>query len=118
MIKVENKSKDEIAKIGRRIGEAFAAEKDGIVTMVTREQAVKAFEIITDYYYRAGVLYADPFLHMMKRFLCELPPKAWMAVAGSGIKRHSLRPGYRHSAEGKKIYPVRHGTVRQEETGT
>lgn len=58
MIKVENKSKEEIAEIGRKIGEAFAAEKDGIVTMVTREQAVKAFEIITDYYYRAGVLYA------------------------------------------------------------
>lgn len=57
MIKVENKSKEEIAEIGRNIGEAFAAENAGIVTMFTREQAVKAFEIMTDYYYRAGVLY-------------------------------------------------------------
>lgn len=104
MIKVENKSKKEIAGIGRRIGEAFAAEKAGIVTMLTREQTVKAFEIMTECFYRAGVLYAtsekgegylaywskrakpsmSPALHMIKRFLCELPPKAWMAVAGSG----------------------------------
>lgn len=58
MIKVENKSKKEIAKIGRRIGEAFAAEKAGIVTMLKREQTIKAFEIMTEYFYRAGVLYA------------------------------------------------------------
>lgn len=35
MFKVENKSKEEIAEIGRKIGEAFAAEKAGIVTMLT-----------------------------------------------------------------------------------
>ena len=33
MIKVENKSRKEIADIGRRIGEAFADEKAGTVTM-------------------------------------------------------------------------------------
>lgn len=91
LIKVENKSKEEIAEIGRRVGEAFAAEKDGIVMMLTREQAVKAFEIITECYYRAGVLYttsekgegylaywgkkAKPAMgavpHMIKRFLCR-----------------------------------------------
>ena len=57
MIKIENKSKEEIAEIGRKIGEAFADEKAGLVTMLTREQAVKAFEIMTEYFYRAGVLY-------------------------------------------------------------
>lgn len=57
MIKVENKSKKEIAEIGRKIGEAFAAENAGIVTMLSREQSVKAFEIMTEYFYRAGVLY-------------------------------------------------------------
>lgn len=29
MLKVENKSKEEITRIGRKIGEAFAAEKGG-----------------------------------------------------------------------------------------
>ncbi len=61
MLKVENKSKEEIAKIGRKIGEAFAVEKAGSVTMLTEEQAVKAFEIMTEYFYRAGVLYAKIF---------------------------------------------------------
>lgn len=30
MLKVKNKSEEEIAKIGKKIGEAFAAEKAGI----------------------------------------------------------------------------------------
>ncbi len=30
MLKVEDKSKEEIAKICRKIGEAFAAEKQGL----------------------------------------------------------------------------------------
>lgn len=54
MIKVEHKSKKEIVEIGRKIGEAFAAENAGIVTMLPREQSVKAFEIMTEYFYRAG----------------------------------------------------------------
>ena len=41
MIKVENKSRKEIADIGRRIGEAFADEKAGTVTMLTREHRHK-----------------------------------------------------------------------------
>lgn len=28
-------------------------------------------------------------LHMIKRFLCELPPKAWIAVAGSGGEQYA-----------------------------
>lgn len=109
MVKVKNKSKEEIAEIGRKIGEAFAAEKAGIVTMVTEEQAVKAFEIMTEYYYCADVLYATsekgegylaywdkktkmklkPALHMVKRFLCELPLKACLTVARSGGEQYA-----------------------------
>ena len=104
MIKVENRSKEEISEIGRRIGEAFAAEKEGLVTLLPPEQTVKMFEIITDYYYRSGVLYsisekgegyvaywekkakppAAAALRMIKRFLCEMPPKVWLAVSKSG----------------------------------
>ena len=95
MIKVENKSRKEIADIGRRIGEAFADEKAGTVTMLTREQTIKSFEIMTEWFYRAGTLYttseigegylaywskrAKPSmgstLHMIKRLLCELPDR-------------------------------------------
>lgn len=109
MFKVENKSKEEIAGIGRKIGEAFAAEKAGIVTMLTDEQTVKAFEIMTDYFYRAGVLYStsetgegflaywekkaksaiSPALHMIKRFLCELPLKASLTVMRSGGEQYA-----------------------------
>ncbi len=109
MLKVENKSKEEIAKIGRKIGEAFAAEKAGIVTLLTEEQTVKAFEIMTEYFYRAGVLYATsetgegylaywekktkpaigPALHMVKRFLCELPLKASLTVLQSGSEQYT-----------------------------
>ncbi|MCM1497043.1 MAG: N-acetyltransferase [Clostridium sp.] len=109
MIKVENKSQEEIAGIGRKIGEAFAAEKAGIATIITEEQVVKAFEIMTDYFYREGVLYATsktgegylaywekktkfaaaPALHMVKRFLCELPLKASIAVAQSGGEQYA-----------------------------
>lgn len=109
LIKMENKSKEEIAEIGRKVGESFAAEKDGIVTMLTREQTVKAFEIMIECYYRAGVMYATsekgegylaywgkkakpamgPVPHMIKRFLCELPPRAWIAVAQSGGEQYA-----------------------------
>lgn len=109
LIKVENKSEEEIAEIGRKIGEAFSAEKAGIVTRLAEEQTVKAFEIMTECYYKAGVLYTtsekgegylaywrkrekpamSPALRMIKRFLCELPPKAWIAVAGSGGDQHA-----------------------------
>lgn len=111
MLKVENRSKEEIAQIGRKIGEAFAAENAGIVTLLTEEQVVKAFEIMTEYFYRAGVLYttsengegylayweekAKPaispslVLHVIKRFLCELPLAAIFAVAQSGGERYA-----------------------------
>jgi hypothetical protein len=37
-MKSENRSNEEIAKIGRKIGEAFAAEKAGIVTLLTEDR--------------------------------------------------------------------------------
>ncbi|MCM1062139.1 MAG: N-acetyltransferase [Eubacterium sp.] len=103
MIKVENKTESEIAAIGRKIGEAFAAEKGGIAGTVTKEQVVKFFEIMTECYFRAGVLYAVSergegylayweknskpalrhSLHMIKRILRELPLKACIAFAQS-----------------------------------
>lgn len=109
MRKVENKSQEEIAEIGRKIGEAFAAEKAGIATMLTEEQVVKTFEIMTDYYYREGVLYTTseagegylaywekktklavtPALHMIKRFIRELPLAASIAVAQSGGEQYA-----------------------------
>lgn len=108
MIKVENKSKEEITEIGRKIGKAFAAEKAGMATMLTEEQTVKAFEIMTEYYYRAGVLYSTSeagegylaywekkerpaavhALHMVKRFLQELPITASLAVARCGDEQY------------------------------
>ena len=111
MLKVENRSKEEIAEIGRKIGEAFAAEKAGIATLLTEEQIVKAFEIMTDCYYRVGVLYttseagegylaywekkAKPtigpglILHMIKRFLSELPLKAVLTMVQSGDEQYA-----------------------------
>ncbi|MDE7278808.1 MAG: N-acetyltransferase [Oscillospiraceae bacterium] len=109
MLKVENKSQEEIAEIGQNIGEAFAAEKEGIVTMLSEEQTIKAFEIMTEYCYRSGKLYATsekgegyvaywekktkpaiaPALHMIKRFLCELPLKACIAFAQSGGEQYA-----------------------------
>lgn len=103
MIKVEKKSAAEIAAIGRRIGEAFAAERGGIAATVTEEQIVKFFEIMTECYFRAGVLYATSekgegylaywekisqpalrhTLHMIKRFLRELPLRTCVTFAQS-----------------------------------
>ena len=77
--------------------------------MLTEEQTVKAFEIMTDYFYRAGVLYSTsetgegylaywekktkpavcPALHMVKRFLCELPLKGSLAVMQSGGEHYA-----------------------------
>lgn len=115
MIKVENKSRKEIADIGRRIGEAFADEKAGTVTMLTREQTIKGFEIMTEWFYRAGTLYTTseigegylaywskrakpsmgPTLHMIKRLLCELPLKAlielWHKAETNSMRKFSKK---------------------------
>ena len=57
MIKIENRSPEDIANYGRRIGEAFAASP-GIAETIPHDDLVKSFEIITEFYYRMGTLYA------------------------------------------------------------
>ena len=42
-------TKEELAHYGTLIGEAFAAEGDGIATTAPREDIIKAFEIIDVY---------------------------------------------------------------------
>lgn len=54
MIKIENRSPEDIAKYGRRIGEAFAASP-GIAETIPHDDLVKSFEIITEFYYRMGM---------------------------------------------------------------
>lgn len=58
MIKLEHLSDMQIKELGKRVGEAFYMENDGVVTLLAKDDVIKAFEIMTEYYYRAGVLYA------------------------------------------------------------
>ena len=100
MIKIENRSPEDIANYGRRIGEAFAASP-GIAETIPHDDLVKSFEIITEFYYRMGTLYATsekyegflaywdkntrqplrPALHMIWRMLCEIPFKSLLNIA-------------------------------------
>ena len=57
MIKIENWSTEDIEKYSRLIGEAFAASP-GIAETIPHDDLVKSFEIITEFYYRMGTLYA------------------------------------------------------------
>ena len=54
MQKVSNMTKEELAHYGTLIGEAFAAEGDDIATTAPREDIIKAFEIMTEYFYNSG----------------------------------------------------------------
>lgn len=109
MIKVDSMSEAELKALGRRVGEAFCAENEGIVTTVPRDDMVKAFEIVTEYYYRAGFLYATsplyegllaywhkkekprfkPALRMVLRMLREMPLKSVLKVAQGGEDLYS-----------------------------
>lgn len=109
MIKIKHMSDKELKELGRRVGEAFCAENEGIVLTVPRGDMVKAFEIMTEYYYRAGVLYATspqcegllaywhkkekmrlgPALHMIFRMLREMRFKSVLKVAQSGDDLYS-----------------------------
>ena len=51
MQKVEHMTKEELVKYGTLIGEAFVLEGDGIATTAPKEDIVKAFEIMTEYFY-------------------------------------------------------------------
>lgn len=98
MIRLTNLTDEEIKAIGRRIGEAFYDEGEGLFTRLDRGDAITALEIMTECYYRLGVLYATSerqegylaywrkgeakewgmkmvraSLHMAWRFLREIP---------------------------------------------
>ena len=47
IIKVEHKTDCELLEIGRKIGESFAAEKSGVVTILPKNHIVKTFQIMT-----------------------------------------------------------------------
>lgn len=59
MIKIENRSPEDIAKYGRRIGEAFAASP-GIAETIPHDDLVKSFEIITEFSTTGWVHYMQP----------------------------------------------------------
>lgn len=102
MIKVENWSPENLVRYGTLIGEAFAASP-GIAENLPHEDIVKAFRIITEYYYRSGVLYAtsenmegflaywdkhtkQPLRHslwMVFKMLKEVPLKSLLRIAVS-----------------------------------
>ncbi|MCD7956050.1 MAG: GNAT family N-acetyltransferase [Lachnospiraceae bacterium] len=98
MIQLTNLTDEEIKAIGRCIGEAFYDEGEGLFTRLGREDAITALEIMTECYYRLGVLYTTSeqqegylawwrkdeakewgmkmmrvSLHMAWRFLREIP---------------------------------------------
>ncbi|MCD7861951.1 MAG: GNAT family N-acetyltransferase [Lachnospiraceae bacterium] len=98
MIRLTNLTDEELKAIGRRIGEAFCDEGEGLFTRLDRGDAIMALEIMTECYYRLGVLYATSerqeghlaywrkgeakgwgmkmvrvSLHMAWRFLREIP---------------------------------------------
>ena len=109
MQKVSNMTKEELAHYGTLIGEAFAAEGDGIATTAPREDIIKAFEIMTEYFYNSGVLYTTsdnhegflaywrkstkiklkPALHMVGRMLREMSFRSVRIVAGSSEELYS-----------------------------
>ncbi len=57
MIQLTNLTDEEIKAIGRRIGGAFYDEGEGLFTRLNREDAITALEVMTECYYRLGVLY-------------------------------------------------------------
>ncbi len=57
MIRLTNLTEEETKAIGRRIGEAFYDEGEGLFTRIGREDAITALEIMTECYFRLDVLY-------------------------------------------------------------
>ena len=104
MQKITDMSNEQLVIYGTLIGEAFVAENDGIAATAPREDIIKAFEIMTENFYRQGLLYTTsdnhegflaywhkntkmkikPVMHMVVRMIRELSFKGLMAVAGSG----------------------------------
>lgn len=104
MIKLENLSAEKLKELGKRVGETFYAENEGIAMTIPKEDAIKAFEIMTECYYRAGLLYATSdklegllaywrkktkmpirhLLHMAFRMLKEMRFKSLLKLAKNG----------------------------------
>ena len=101
MIKVRNADRDEIKRIGTAIGEAFAAEQDGLAALIPQAHLIRAFEIMTECYYNLGVLYTTseqqegflayryktaklpihPALRMALRMIMEIPLPSLLKIA-------------------------------------
>lgn len=114
IVKVQSKTDEQIAEIGRKIGSAFAAENSGIVTKVPREDVIKIFEIMTEFYYKLGVLYTlqeieagfiafwtkdfrIPLKHklrLVRRMLREVPIRSCLNIAPTGSEQFAKI--YRH----------------------
>lgn len=109
MQKIKHMSQEELIKYGTLIGEAFALEGDGIAATASKEDIVKAFEIMTEYFYKSGVLYTTsdnyegflaywrkntkvkirPMLHMIVRMIREMSFKGLMSVACSSSELYA-----------------------------
>lgn len=114
IIKVENKTDSELLEIGRRIGESFAAEKSGVVTIIPRDHIVKTFQIMTEFYYKLGVLYQISsngegylaFWHksqkiplklkarVIRRMVSEVPLRSCLLIAPTGREQFRLTVKY------------------------
>lgn len=117
VIRVHSKTEKELAEIGRKIGEAFALEKSGIVTVLPQEHIVKTFQIMTEFYYNLGVLYTtseneEGFIafwlksekiplrlkfHVIKRMICEVPLRSCFLIAPTGSEQFGKI--YRHEKD-------------------
>ena len=108
MEKVNFLSEEELIYIGRQIGEAFVAENDGIAANVPKEDAIKAFEIMTEYYYKSGVLFTTSDRH--EGFLAywhkntKMNVKWAMHMVFRLLKEVSLRSVVRVAEAGGELY--------------
>lgn len=132
MIRVENWDKEKLYEMGKAIGEAFVAENDGMAQVVSREDLIHTYVILTEYYYNKGVLFASSenyegfcvymrkkeriktkaYFHMAFRLLNELPMDAAMCVIRSGRPQYARM--YKHLSDYVAIPMV---VVRKEYQG-
>lgn len=107
IVRVTNTSSEQLAEIGQKIGKAFAAEDAGVVLETPKEHVVKIFEIMTEFYYKLGVLYTlreteagyiafwakdfkiplKPKLHLIGRMLKEVPLRSCLKIAPTGSEQ-------------------------------
>jgi hypothetical protein len=110
IIKVEHKTDCELLEIGRKIGESFAAEKSGVVTILPKNHIVKTFQIMTEFYYKLGVLYqisenSEGYLafwrksqkiplklkaRVIRRMILEVPLHSCLLIAPTGCEQFRL----------------------------